>query len=261
MKLFSMALNPQIRRVHSLASTNSEIARLALEGAEEGLCIVADEQTAGRGRLQRQWISPSGAGLYFSILLRPLAATDKWSLLTLMTAVAVAETLRVTGSSEPDIKWPNDVLLNGRKVCGILAETVETPSGRAIVLGIGINLTATAFPPELAVTAISLEEATGQRVERETVLAALVSRLRHYYELFQQGSHGQILDEWRQRSSYASGKLVRVATGEEIIQGVTRGLEADGALRVETANGAIKIVHAGDVTALRPYEQSSPGSP
>jgi len=121
-------------------------------------------------------------------------------------------------------------------------------------LGIGINLTATAFPPELAATAISLEEATAQRVERETVLAALVSALRHYYELFQQGSYEQILEEWRQRSSYASGKLVRVATGGEIIQGVTQGLEADGALRVETANGAIKIIHAGDVTALRPYE-------
>jgi BirA family biotin operon repressor/biotin-[acetyl-CoA-carboxylase] ligase len=178
-----------------------------------------------------------------------------------MAAVAVAETLRVTGGGDPDIKWPNDVLLNGRKVCGILAETVETPYGRSIVLGIGINLMPTAFPPELAVTAISLEEATGQRVERETILAVLVSSLTHYYELFQQGSYGQILNEWRQRSSYASGKLVRVATGEEIIQGVTRGLEDDGALRVETANGAVKIVHAGDVTALRPYEKSSPGSP
>jgi len=255
-----MALTPHIRRFPSLASTNSEAARLALEGAEEGLCIVADEQTAGRGRLQRQWVSPRGAGLYLSILLRPQIAITQWPLITLMAAVAVADTILLTCDVEADIKWPNDVLVNGRKVCGILAETSETPTGRAIVLGIGINLTSKAFPPDLRVNAISLDEATGHGVERETILAELVSTLVRYYELFQQGSERQIIDAWCKRSSYSRGKVVRIASAEETIEGVTRGLQSDGALRVETGNGAIRIIHAGDVSAVRPNEKGTPES-
>jgi len=246
-----MRLTPQILHYNSVGSTNSEVERLALEGAPEGLCVVADEQTAGRGRLQRQWISPLGSGLYFTILLRPQISEAKWPLITLLAAIAVSEVLRNHLAIQPDIKWPNDVLVDDRKISGILAEAFETPTGRALALGIGINLTANAFPRELLDTAISIEEATGRQVEREAILSQLLSSLIYYYGVMNDGPDNQIIDEWCKRSSYANGKAVQIATGGETIRGVTRGLETNGALRVETANGKIQIIHAGDVTRAR----------
>lgn len=252
-----MVLKPQILRYSSLPSTNSEASRLALEGAPEGLCIVADEQTAGRGRLQRQWISPRGAGLYMSMILRPRQALETWPVLTLMSAVAVTDTLKRTDKVQADIKWPNDVLVQGRKICGILAETHEAADDRLLVLGIGINLTATAFPPELRETATSVAEVTGKMVDHEIILTTLLKSLSRYYELFQQGSFDQIIDAWCKRSSYANGKLVRVVSEDQSIEGTTLGLEPDGALRIVTSAGEVKIIRAGDVTAVRPDEESS----
>src|SRR5919107_2486598 len=132
-------LEPKILRFESLPSTNTEAARLASEGAEEGLAVVADEQTAGRGRLQRAWSSPKGAGLYFSILLRPTIPQNYWPLITFMAAIAVGDALREAAGVETDIKWPNDLLSGERKICGILAEGIETPNGRAVIVGIGTN--------------------------------------------------------------------------------------------------------------------------
>ena len=143
-------LNPKVLRYESLPSTNTELSRLASEGAEEGVSVVADEQTAGRGRLQRAWSSPKGAGLYFSILLRPKFATNYWPLITMMAAVAVYDALGEACRLQADIKWPNDLLSGERKICGILAEAIETPAGRAVIVGIGINLTEDAYPEEIA---------------------------------------------------------------------------------------------------------------
>jgi BirA family biotin operon repressor/biotin-[acetyl-CoA-carboxylase] ligase len=247
--------NPTVLRYDSLPSTNSEVARLALEGAVEGLCVVANEQTAGRGRLGRKWMSPAGAGLYFSILLKPSVEMNKWPLLTLLAAVAVHDALRDTCGLETDIKWPNDIVAGGRKLCGILAETLEADKGRAVILGIGINLSAAAFPPDLRSAAISLEEATSEACDGETILEVLLCSVARYYEIFQtSGGSRQIIDTWCNYSSYAQGKQIRVLVGGEILEGTTRGLEGDGALRVETVDGAIEIVRAGDVTAVRPYQ-------
>jgi BirA family biotin operon repressor/biotin-[acetyl-CoA-carboxylase] ligase len=252
-----MEFTPQIFRRDSVDSTNSEVARLAQQGAEEGLCVVAQQQTAGRGRLQRQWISPHGSGIYFSILLKPAFATDRWPLITLMAAVAVHDTLSETCAFELDIKWPNDILVGGKKLCGILAETIDTKNGRAVVLGIGINLKKTAFPPDIADRAISIEEATSRTFDREKILQRLVQNISHYYKLLDAtDGNRQIVDAWSSRSSYAYGKNIRVTASEEAIEGLTRGLEGDGALRVETHEGEIKIVHAGDVVAVRPGDNS-----
>ncbi|HEX5889742.1 MAG TPA: biotin--[acetyl-CoA-carboxylase] ligase, partial [Pyrinomonadaceae bacterium] len=155
-------MKPRILRYESVTSTNSEVARLAVEGAEEGLAIVADEQTAGRGRLQRAWSSPKGAGLYFSILLRPNIAVDRWPLITFVAALATSDALLEGGEVQTDIKWPNDLLANERKICGILAEAIETPTGRAVVVGIGINLTNNAFPQELNSVATSVAQESGR---------------------------------------------------------------------------------------------------
>ncbi len=244
---------PEILRFDSLPSTNLEVARRAIEGAAEGLCVVASEQTAGRGRLQRHWISPKGAGIYFSILLRPRIDQSAWPLITMMASLAVHEALEDSCALKSDIKWPNDILANERKLCGILSETVDTPIGRAVVVGIGINLTDGAFPFELQEIVTSVESATGKVPDLEAVLQNLVKALERRYELLQLERGGEeIIRAWSALSSYASGRQIRVANGDDILEGTTRGLEGDGALRVETASGEIKVVRAGDVTAVRP---------
>lgn len=250
-----------ILRYDSLPSTNTEAANQAARGAPEGLCIVAREQTRGRGRQARVWASPPDAGLYFSIVLRPRLSAQEWPLITLMAALAVRDALHEACALEADIKWPNDILaaaadaptMHGRKLCGILAETVETKNGRACVLGIGINLSEHAYPPELRAQAISVEGATGKPADRERVLAALVKQLAHRYAQLHAPAKGQseIIRDWSAHSSYAEGKRVRVHAATETFTGTTRGLEPDGALRVETATGEIRIVRAGDVQALR----------
>ena len=245
------SFKPKILRFESLPSTNTELARQASEGAGEGLSIVADEQTAGRGRLQRAWSSPKGAGLYFSTLLRPRIPPDQWPLITLMAALAVGDALSDACDVNTDIKWPNDLLSGERKICGILAESVDTPTGRAVIVGIGINLTADAYPAELADVATSVADTSGRVPERETLLAALLRALSRWYSLLHEiDGPPKIVAAWTSRSSYASGKPVQVANGDEVWQGITRGVEPDGALLLETTDG-MRLVRAGDVS-VRP---------
>src|SRR6266852_9679855 len=133
----SVFFDPTILRFVSIDSTNLEALRQARAGAREGLCIVAQEQTRGRGRLDRSWHSPKDAGLYFSIILRPQLEIALWPLITIMTALAVSDALMRACGLRVDIKWPNDVCVDDRKLCGILAETIETESGPAAIVGIG----------------------------------------------------------------------------------------------------------------------------
>ena len=249
-----MVLRPLILRFDSLPSTNTEVARQAAQGAPEGLCVIAREQTRGRGRQQRTWVSPADAGLYFSILLRPAGLDVRaWPLLTMMAALAVRDALLETCELETDIKWPNDITTSeGSKLCGILAETIETESGRAVVLGIGINLDDRAFPTELEGIAASVMSATGRRPDAEQLLKSLVNAIARRYETLRAaGGAPETIREWSGHSSYAEGRRVRVALATETFDGWTRGLEPDGALRVETDQGEIRIVRAGDVTSLR----------
>src|SRR6266850_880655 len=248
----------QILSFDSLPSTNVEAASRAVDGAPEGLCVVASEQTAGRGRLQRQWVSPKGAGLYCSIILRPQFDQSLWPLLTLMAAVAVQGALLDVYDLETDIKWPNDILVNDRKLCGILAETVDTPLGRSVILGIGINLKHNSYSAEVDGVATSVEVAAGRSEDPQIVLEALVGLLARYYAMLQRsGGSEEIVREWSRRSSYANGRRIRVANGDQILEGTTRGLEQDGALRIETDTGKIQTIRAGDVTAVRTIASQS----
>jgi BirA family transcriptional regulator, biotin operon repressor / biotin---[acetyl-CoA-carboxylase] ligase len=243
---------PQILRFDSLPSTNDEVARQAALGANEGLCVIAAEQTAGRGRLQRTWVSPKNAGLYLSVLLRPSLSQQSWPLLTFVAALAVNDALLQCCSLETDIKWPNDILSNGRKICGILAETVETSAGRAVILGIGINLKKSSFPAELESIATSVEKESGQSVEPDDLLESLLDAFGKYYQRLQQlDGTVNIVREVSARSSYASNKRIQVNDGDGSLVGTTRGLESDGSLRVETDDGEVKTIRAGDVTVLR----------
>jgi BirA family biotin operon repressor/biotin-[acetyl-CoA-carboxylase] ligase len=245
-------MNFTILRFDSINSTNTEALNQARRGADEGLCIVAKQQTEGRGRHGRTWISEKDAGLYFSLVLRPKIANKFLPLITLTAAVAVYEVLKKLYALEPDIKWANDVHVNGKKICGILAEMSETKTNLAIVVGIGINLNSKNFPPELAAIATSIEEETNQTPNTEDLLQSLVQSLSEFYAILI-GDEGakKIRDEWTRRSSYAFEKQVRVNLPDETITGTTCGIEESGALRVRTSNGEIKIVQAGDVESLR----------
>src|ERR1043165_969283 len=218
------SLRPVILRFDSLPSTNTEAARQAIEGAPEGLCIVAREQTRGRGRQERIWMSPTGAGLYFSIVLRPnKLPMQSWPLLTLMAALAVHDALLETSALRTDIKWPNDIMANERKLCGILAETVETKTGRAVILGIGINLDDRAFPPELKEIATSVSSLTGSQPDVEALLQSLVRAIGQRYKILQsRGGSEETLRDWSEHSSHAHGARVRVSLPTETFEGRTR---------------------------------------
>src|SRR5438132_11944161 len=150
-------MSVRMLKFDSIDSTNLEAIQQAKAGAGEGLCIVAREQTSGRGRLDRSWQSPKDAGLYFSVVLRPELEMNAWPLITLMAALAVSDALIRACSLRVDIKWPNDLCVNDRKLGGILAETVETETGPAAIVGIGINLLSSGLPDAISVVATSVE--------------------------------------------------------------------------------------------------------
>ncbi|QYO65210.1 biotin--[acetyl-CoA-carboxylase] ligase [Leptolyngbya sp. 7M] len=258
-------MNIQLVFFDTIDSTNTEALRQARSGVGEGLCIVARQQTAGRGRHGRVWISENGAGLYFSIVLRPRIAPRLLPLITLMSGVAVYDTLKDFRLS-PDIKWVNDILINERKISGILAETTETDKGLAVIVGIGINIRKSNFPPEIAAIATSIEDETSQSGNNassvptpEQLAQVLSNYLVHYYELLEGGNSAKLISEWCRRSTYASGKNVRIISGNEVIEGITDGLEDIGALRLKKADGKIAIIHAGDVEQLRSNEYGKIG--
>lgn len=239
----------QFRLLHydSLESTNTEAADQARKGAIEGLTIVAEEQTAGRGRQGRTWTSAKGVGAYFSTILRPPIESGYYTLVPLMTAVAVYDALVKGWSIEPDIKWPNDILVGDKKICGILSEMIETPTGHAIILGIGINLRSA--DPELNATSIEAESSFP--AGRDEVITAVQDQLATQYGILQDDP-AATLREWSLRSSYFDGKDVSVDLGNgDSYTGNTSGLEENGALRVRLSDGSVRIVQAGDVTRLR----------
>ena len=238
----------------SLGSTNTEALEMARGGAAEGPCVIARAQTAGRGRHGRTWVSEPDAGLYFSIILRPSLPPESLPLITLMAGVAVHETLTELGLA-PDIKWVNDVLIDEKKISGILAETTMTDRGLAVVLGIGINIRRTNFPPELAGRATSIEDLVSkpEQIPSPAQLAAkLTETIRHFYaQLNAPGGAEATIVEWQSRSSYFSGKRVTVRSFDETLTGTTEGLEPNGALRLRKNDGEVVIIQAGDVEQLR----------
>jgi BirA family biotin operon repressor/biotin-[acetyl-CoA-carboxylase] ligase len=240
-------MNFTILRFDTLDSTNTEAANQARTGVDEGLCVIADEQTAGRGRQGRSWESTKGAGLFFSIVLRPTLAPRELPLITLMAAAAVYDILLKAFLIRPDIKWPNDILVGERKICGILAEAVETSRGLAVILGIGINLK-TEAPIE---NATSIEIESTFPADRDEIVDVLTEHLTIGYERLL-SDPSAIIEDWKQRSSYFQGKAVQVTLGpNSVLSGVTDGLEANGALRIKRADGSVGIVQAGDVERLR----------
>ena len=244
-------MNISILLFETIDSTNTQASKQARQGAAEGLCVIATRQTNGRGRHGRSWISEKDSGLYFSIVLRPEFEIKYLSLITLMTGIAVHDALKEFGI-KPDIKWVNDLLVNEKKISGILAETVETPKGLAVVVGIGVNLTSRNFPDEIAETATSVEAAIGRRISADEIAEELTKYLAFFYKMLcEKTGPAEIIEHWQRRSTYFTGKNVRVTLAGETLEGTTDGLEDNGALRVRTTAGDLKIVQAGDVEKLR----------
>lgn len=239
-----------IHHFATIGSTNDQLKSMA--EAPEFTCIVADEQTAGRGRRDRAWHSAPGEGLYLSVLLRPAAtAAAGLPLVSLLSAVAVAEAMRESGVAGVDIKWPNDVLVNGRKAAGILVEGASGGDRLRLIVGIGVNLNHAAFPPALAATATSLRIETGREIDAAAFRDRLLDRLAEGYGCWARGEYARILDCWRELSSSARGARVRVSLDDEEILGVTDGVAETGALRVRTDAGDVRTILAGDVVRLR----------
>ena len=175
-------MNFIILRFDTLESTNTEAANQARAGADEGLCVLARQQTAGRGRHGRTWISERDSGLYFSLILRPKLDAEFLPLITLMSGIAVYDALEELGL-KPDIKWVNDILVNDKKICGILAETAETSKGLAVIVGIGINVTSSNFPDELSGLATSIKAEIGRLVKPDEVAELLTRFISYFYNI------------------------------------------------------------------------------
>ena len=234
----------RVEVVGEVGSTNAVVAARARDGAAEGLVVVAEKQTAGQGRLGRAWESPRYAGLTFSVLLHPPVADRRWPWLPLVTGIAVVGGLAAVGCPAARLKWPNDVLLDGLKVAGVLAERVETPRGAAAVLGVGINVAQTR--EELPVpTATSLALA-GSTVDRTVLLRAVLERLHEQYGAWRDGSPR---DRYLALSDTV-GREVRVELPRGVLEGTAADVDVDGAL-VVAAGGRRTAVTAGDVVHLR----------
>jgi BirA family transcriptional regulator, biotin operon repressor / biotin---[acetyl-CoA-carboxylase] ligase len=227
------------------ASTNIVARQLAEGGAEEGTVVVTETQTRGKGRLGRQWVAPPG-GAWLSVVLKPGIDPAHAASITLLAAVSVAKVLRQWGA-EAVIKWPNDVLVNGKKICGILTEmSAETDAVSFIVLGIGVNLN-NDVPLE---TATTLKAELGHRIDLVKFVRGLLESLEEDYLTFKEQGFTPILWSWR-RYSDTLGRPVEVAYQGEIIKGVAQDIADDGALIVKTKDGTIRKIVSGDCIHLR----------
>lgn len=263
--LATVQLGQRLYVHHEVPSTNSEAMALAQAGAEHGTVVVAESQSAGRGRLNRQWHSPSGANLYCSVIVkeerRTVVDTEWLSWMPLVSALAAAEAVQVTASIPLSVKWPNDLLYQDWKVGGILCESLRTPiQGSVVVIGIGINvnLPQKSFPKDLQQTATSLFEIARRTIDRNRLLARLLYELEHgIHELTTHGP-SRLRQAYLNRSC-TIGKQVRVILGrEQEIIGTAESISSDGALQVRphfTAPTGLSPelidVHAADIIHLR----------
>lgn len=237
-------------------STNAVLSKLAVQGAPEGTVVVAEEQGAGRGRMTRGWYSPPDVGLYCSILLRPQVEIAQATSLPLVVGLAVADALApYLPACPPQVKWPNDIWIDGRKACGILCELQAEIDGiHHIVVGIGINvnLEAAELPDELRTIATSLKMAAGVTVHRAELLAALLEHLERDYAAWQRQGLAPFLERLRTRDALF-GRTVTIDRTGGAVTGVADGVNADGSLRLRRRDGSIESVYSGDAHVRREH--------
>jgi BirA family biotin operon repressor/biotin-[acetyl-CoA-carboxylase] ligase len=231
-------------------STNDVVEKLARDGVREGAVVFAESQTKGRGRLGRKWISPARKGLWFSILLRPNLRPQETTQLTVASATALRRAIVSETRLQPEIKWPNDILINGKKVAGILTEmSAELDRVRHVIPGIGIdvNQDTSEFPPELRKIATSLKIEAGESFSRPALAVAILQELDEEYTRVCAGKFSEISDEWEEHCG-TIGKDVTVRIGDRVIQGRAESLDDEGALVLRTEHGRLQRITGGDVT-------------
>jgi BirA family biotin operon repressor/biotin-[acetyl-CoA-carboxylase] ligase len=236
----------QLHHFYKIGSTNTSAMAAAAGGAPEGSVFLAEEQTAGRGRGAHSWLSARSDGIYCSVVLRPLLPPSEALVISLAAGLAMRAAIeQVNTRVSADLKWPNDVLIEGKKVCGILTEmNAEATRVRYVVVGVGINVNQASFPKELEGEATSLRLVTGSEWSRVELTAALLKSLdREYRLLMQQGDARQsILRRFAEQSSWVSGKQVRIEENGSIVEGMTEGLDERGFLQMRTAQGLQTIL-------------------
>ena len=233
-------------------STNRVAMELGYADEPEGAVVLAEEQTAGRGRSGRSWHSERGAGLYVTLLLRPRLSPAQAPLLTMMAGLSAHTAVLAQSGLNAELKWPNDLLVNGKKLGGILTEMHAEPSAvRFVIVGIGINVNQEKFPAEISGTATSLREGAGRTFSRVELLAKLLSQFETDYNRFLREGAVYVVQRFELISNFASGRRVRVDTGMETYLGTTDGLSPEGLLIVKKDGGGSVPVIAGDVSEVR----------
>jgi BirA family biotin operon repressor/biotin-[acetyl-CoA-carboxylase] ligase len=239
-----------IRVFGETGSTNDIVEKLARDGVPEGVVVFAESQTQGRGRLGRKWFSPPRKGLWFSVLLRPDLRPQAATQLTVAAATALARAIQQVTKLRPQIKWPNDILIGGKKVAGVLTElNAELDHVKYLILGIGVdvNITASELPKELHGLATSLRIEAGQMIHRAELAAAILRELDNDYARIRGGEFGELSDEWEKQCE-TIGKRVVIRVGERQMAGFVESLDEDGALLLRTEHGRLERVIGGDVT-------------
>ncbi|HUD48159.1 MAG TPA: biotin--[acetyl-CoA-carboxylase] ligase [Candidatus Baltobacteraceae bacterium] len=240
----------EIKVFRETTSTNDVAARLARGRAADGTVVFAEAQTKGRGRMGRTWLSPAGKGLWFTVLLRPNIPPQQATQLTVAAATALTRAITLQTGIVPEIKWPNDILIRGRKLCGILTElSADMDFLKEVLLGIGmdVNLETADFPPHLRKIATSLQIETGQPVNRAELAVVILRELDRDYELVKNGQFEEIAQQWRERCSTLD-RQVAIRVGNRVIRGRAESLDDDGALLVRGAHGHLERIVGGDVT-------------
>jgi BirA family transcriptional regulator, biotin operon repressor / biotin---[acetyl-CoA-carboxylase] ligase len=251
-RLYGTPFSRRILHFFKIESTNTVAMHLGERGEPQGTVVLAEEQTAARGRAGRSWISEKSAGITCSILLRPQIPPAHAPLLTLVAGLAARDAAAEEIDSVPDIRWPNDILIGGRKLCGILTEMHAEPDRiHYAVVGIGMNVNQARMPSELAEIATSLRIETGKIHSRLELLIRLLRHVDRYYNQFLEEGAAPILRRFSEVSSYFQGKRVQITTHSETFVGVTAGLEPSGVLRVARDDGrGTELVLSGDVSEV-----------
>lgn len=247
-----LIIGREIHVFQAIDSTNIKGMELGERGSPEGTIVLTETQTNGKGRLGRRWISPEG-NIYLSIILRPKILPSEAPLITLMAAVASASALRKALNTGVNIKWPNDIIIEGKKVGGILTEmNSEMDRVNYIVLGIGINvnMNLTLLPPDVRITATTIKEKIGSDIRRTEILSLLIKELDRWYKIFLNEGPGPVLDEWRGLSQ-GIGKKVKVTSLDSVIEGLAEGIDDYGRLIVRLEGGKVEKVDSGDVTVIK----------
>ncbi|HWQ90286.1 MAG TPA: biotin--[acetyl-CoA-carboxylase] ligase, partial [Clostridia bacterium] len=241
-----------IRVFQETTSTNDVVEKLAHDGVKEGVVVFAESQTRGRGRLGRSWISPQGKGLWFSILLRPDMRPQETTQLTVASATALRRAILANTGLSPKIKWPNDILVHGKKVAGILTElSAELDHIRYVILGIGVDVQFTTedFPPELRQSASSIKTETGRPVSRPDLAVAILRELDADYARIRTGGFPALADEWEEHCA-TLGREVSIRIGDRRVRGRAEALDEEGALLLRTEHGHMERITGGDVTLV-----------